>query len=59
MRYVARPRMDDDPPSPLLEPDSRIVYEPEPIDTGLVDKHESQIFRVMSPIGFVELRERD
>lgn len=59
MRYVAirRPRMGWDEWSPMLEP--KTVHEPEPIDTGLVDQNENAIYRVMSAIGFVELKERD
>lgn len=61
MRYVTmrRPRnstQHDLMESPMLE--GKTVMEPEPIDTGLVDVNESGIYRVMSPIGFVELRER-
>lgn len=58
MRYVTlprRPRMGWDDWSPMLE--ARTVHEHEPTDTGLVDSLESQIYRVMSPIGFVELKE--
>ena len=58
MRYVAvrRPRMGWDEWSPMLEP--KTVIESDPVDTGLVDHNENVIYRVMSPIGFVELKER-
>lgn len=42
--------------SPMLEP--KTIIEAEPMDTGLVDPNENAIYRVMSPIGFVELKER-
>jgi len=38
--------------------EGRTVYESEPVDTGLIDKGGHKIFRVMSPVGFVELKER-
>jgi hypothetical protein len=58
MRYIAvrRPRMAWDEWSPMLE--AKTVMEPEPVDTGLVDRDENVIYRVMAPIGFVELKER-
>jgi hypothetical protein len=59
MRYVVRPRaetFDALRETPHLE--GRTVLEPEPVDTGLVDKDGNRIWRVMSPIGFVELKER-
>lgn len=61
MRYVTmrRPRsatQQDLWESPMLE--GKTVLDPEPVDTGLVDPTENVIYRVMSPIGFVALRER-
>jgi len=57
MRYVSiRPRMDWRDETPMLE--ARTVHEREPIDTGLLDAEGNRIYRVMSPIGFVELKER-
>lgn len=56
MRYVViRPRAEWDSEKPLLE--GKTVHEPEPIDTGLLDKDGSAIFRVMDQIGFVRFRE--
>lgn len=59
MRYVTRPRsdtFDDLCDSPLIE--ARMVMEQNPVKTGLLDKDGNDIWRVMSPVGFVELRER-
>jgi hypothetical protein len=60
MRYVTgRPRQstaDDLLQSPMLE--AQTVHEPEPIDTGLVDRNGNTIFRIMGPIGFLEMKER-
>ncbi len=59
MRYVIRPRADTYDAlreTPVLE--ARTVLEPEPIKTGILDKDGNDIWRVMSPIGFVELKER-
>ncbi len=58
MRYVTmrRPRMYTTDDMPMLE--AKTVHEPDPIDTGIVDQYESPIFRVMSPVGFVEMKER-
>lgn len=57
MRYVViRPRMDWRDETPGLE--GKTVHEQEPVKTGLLDKDGNPIFRVMSPIGFVELKER-
>lgn len=42
---------------PMLE--GRTVHEREPVDTGLLDADGKRIYRVTSPIGFVELRERN
>ena len=59
MRYVTRPRSaqwDELQESPALE--GRTVYEPEPTDTGLLDKDGNQVFRIMDQIGFVRFRER-
>lgn len=58
MRYVViRPRASWDEDKPMLE--GRTVHQSEPIDTGVLDGDGNPIFRVMSPIGFVELRERN
>lgn len=38
--------------------EARYVHEREPIDTGLVDRNGNSIFRIMGPIGFVEMKER-
>lgn len=59
MRYVTarkRTRAEWNDEHPMLE--GQTVHEPEPVDTGLVDKYENAIYRVPGPIGFVELRER-
>jgi len=57
MRYVTRPRASDWPEDrPHIE--GKTVHEREPVDTGLLDKDGTPIYRVMSPIGFIELRER-
>ena len=59
MRYVIRPRLarfDDLRQTPMLE--AQTVWEMEPIDTGLLDQDGVPIFRVMDPIGFVEMKER-
>lgn len=56
MRYVILPRAQWDDDRPLLE--GRTVHEREPVDTGLLNKDGQKIWRVMSPIGFVELKER-
>lgn len=59
MRYIVRPRQtiyDDLRETPMLE--ARTVHEPGPLDTGIVDVDGNRIYRVMSPIGFVELKER-
>ncbi len=59
MRYVAiRPRQgwEELRETPLLE--AKMVHEPEPIDTGLLDPEGNSIYRVTGPIGFVELKER-
>jgi len=59
MAYVTRPRLtryDDLRETPMLE--GQTVWEPEPVDTGLLDKNGVPIFRVMDPIGFVEMKER-
>jgi hypothetical protein len=56
VRYIIRPRADWRDDTPLLE--GKTVYEREPGDTGLLDKDGNKIWRVMSPIGFVELKER-
>lgn len=56
MRYVIRPRMDWLDAEPMIE--GKTVHEREPVNTGLLDKNGNPIFRVTSPIGFVELKER-
>lgn len=59
MRYVTRPRantFDALRETPHLE--ARTVLESEDFNTGLLDKDGNPIFRTMSPIGFVELKER-
>ncbi len=57
MRYVAiRPRASWDDDKPMME--AKTVHEREPVDTGLMDADGNTIWRVMSPIGFVELKER-
>ena len=60
MRYVTgRPRSftyDDLRETPMLE--AQTVHEPEPIDTGLVDRSGNTIFRITGPIGFLEMKER-
>lgn len=57
MRYVAiRPRAEWNDESPMLE--GKTVHEREPVNTGILDKDGNPIYRVMSPIGFIELRER-
>ena len=59
MRYVSartRPRSGWDDEHPMLE--AKTVHEPEPIDTGLLDADGNRIYRVMSPVGFVALKER-
>lgn len=64
MRYVTMPRRRprastfyDLQETPLLE--ATTVYEPdEPIDTGVLDQHGDTYFRIMSPIGFTEMKER-
>lgn len=60
MRYVViRPRLsrwDDLQESPQLE--GRTVYDQEPVETGILDADGHPICRTMSPIGFVELKER-
>ncbi len=59
-RYAIRRKAttaDDLQNTPHLE--GHTVYEAEPIDTGLVDADENPIVRLMAPIGFIELRERE
>ena len=57
MRYVIiRPRAEWDDDKPMLE--GKTVHEQEPVKTGVLDKDGNPIYRVMSPIGFVELGER-
>lgn len=57
MRYVTiRPRMDWREDGPMLE--GKTIHEPEPIKTGLLDHDGHPIYRVTSPIGFIELKER-
>jgi hypothetical protein len=57
MRYVViRPRAGWRDEEPMLE--GKTVHEQTPVDTGLRDKDGNRIYRVMSPIGFVELKER-
>lgn len=64
-RRGARPRYarrrattaDDLANTPHLE--GYTVYEPEPVDTGVLDAEGYVIVRMMAPIGFVELVERD
>lgn len=56
MRYVTRPRASWDEDKPHIE--GKTVHEREPVDTGLLDKDGNAIWRIMSPIGFVELKER-
>jgi len=56
MRYVTRPRASWDEDKPHIE--GKTVHEREPVDTGLLDANGTPIWRVMSPIGFVELKER-
>ena len=60
MRYTTiRPRMTpigELQDSPLIE--GRTVHEREPEDTGLLNHEDHPIYRVTSPIGFIELRER-
>lgn len=60
MRYVTiRPRAGTQGElldSPMLE--ARTVHEAEPVDTGILDHEGRAIFRVMSPVGFVALKER-
>lgn len=54
-RYVTlRPRsatIDDLQETPSLE--ARTVFEPDAVDTGLLDKEGTRIYRVMDQIGFV------
>ena len=59
MKYVTRPRSaqwDELQETPMLE--GRTVHDREPVDTGILDQDGQSIFRVMSPIGFIEMRER-
>lgn len=60
MRYVIRPLASEPDPydnfSTLIE--GRTVYEPEPVKTGILDKDGNMVWRVVSPIGFVVLKER-
>ena len=56
MRYIVRPRACWDDDKPMLE--GKTVHEREPVDTGLLDKDGQKIWRVMSPVGFIELKER-
>ncbi len=56
MRYIIRPRASWDDESPMIE--GKTVHEREPVNTGILDKDGNSIFRVMSPIGFRELKER-
>ena len=56
MRYVTRPRASWDDEMPMIE--GTTVHEREPIKTGILDEAGNDIWRVMSPIGFVELKER-
>jgi hypothetical protein len=59
MRYFIRPRnltWDELQETPQLE--ARTVFELEPTDTGILDQDGNPIWRRMSPIGFVELKER-
>lgn len=59
MRYVIRPRAETfDMLRETPHLGGSTVMEPEPVDTGLLDKDGNKIWRVMSPIGFVELKER-
>lgn len=50
-------RLDGDADDSSGEPASFEVYEPEPVDTGLLDQDGTPIWRLMNPIGFVELKE--
>lgn len=60
MRYVIRPRADTlDTLRETPHLGAQTVMEPEPVKTGLLDKDGNDIWRIMSPIGFVELKERD
>lgn len=56
MRYIIRPRASWDEETPMIE--GKTVHEPEPRDTGLIDKDGNKIWRVMSPIGFVRFEDR-
>ena len=38
--------------------EAKTVHEREPVDTGVLDASGQKIFRVMSPVGFTELKER-
>ena len=55
MRYMTRPRASWDEEKPMLE--GKTVHEPEPVNTGLLDKDGNEIIRVMDQIGFVRFRE--
>jgi hypothetical protein len=58
-RYVTlRPRSatwDDLRETPSLE--GRTVFEPEAVDTGLLDKGGTPIYRIMDRIGFVRFED--
>ena len=60
MRYIARrPRSatwDDLQETPSLE--GRTVFEPDAVDTGLLNAEGTPIFRVMDQIGFVRFKDR-
>lgn len=61
MRYVIRPRATRADTAETLSDTPHLgaqtVIESEPVDTGVLDKDGNSIWRVMSPIGFVKMRE--